>query len=328
DVPEAFWKDLLLEAEASEDDDLPGKVYALILEVGATWPGDITTRCRVGDTWSNDHADQEIAVTADRGEYEALVRECVPALLVPTPEDARQMIETWEMLSPSDVIQKELRFVLEAEPALLVNEFPHLKVSHRAKVDGWSLARCTELEEITRSPNGERPVPVREASQDRLVLVKSPEDDFQALMAVDRVLKLGLGANGCRSILSRREQMRNHQRFQQARKARTSAEKVLQIVGVENLKSRLPEGLIESEKARTGQTPDDRRIAELAVNAHGAGLLRTHSKDIAARIPDAPSRFSGDNTARQFVNDLGLPEEYAGTKVESLDPTEVGEGPA
>lgn len=327
DVPEAFWKDLLLEAEASEDDDLPGKVYALILEVGATWPGDITTRCRVGDTWSNDHADQEIAVTADRGEYEALVRECVPALLVPTPEDARQMIETWEMLSPSDVIQKELRFVLEAEPALLVNEFPHLKVSHRAKVDGWSLARCTELEEITRSPNGERPVPVREASQDRLVLVKSPEDDFQALMAVDRVLKLGLGANGCRSILSRREQMRNHQRFQQARKARTSAEKVLQIVGVENLKSRLPEGLIESEKARTGRAPDDKRIAELAVNAHGAGLLRTHSKDIAARIPDAPSRFSGDNSARQFVNELGLPEEYAGTKVESLDPTEVVEGP-
>lgn len=327
EIREGTWISLLKEAESSEDDAFPGKVYALILEAEAEWPADITTRCRVGESWSNDHADEEIAVTATRSEYDALVREGLPALLAPTVESAELMIETWGMIAPSDVIQKELRYVLETQPALLVDEFPHLKVSHRARVDGWSLGRCTELEEITRSPNGERPVPIPEASQDQVVLVKSPENDLAALMSVDRVLKLGLGRAGCESILSRREQMRNHERVQRARKAQTSAEKVLQIVGVENLKSRLPEGLIESEKARTGQAPDDKRIAELAVNAHGAGLLRTHSKDIAARIPDAPSRFSGDNTARQFVNELGLPEEYAGTKVESLDPTEVVEGP-
>jgi superfamily II DNA or RNA helicase len=328
DVRPATWTELLREAETSEDDTFPGKVYALVMELGVEWPEDIGTRCRIGDEWSNEQADTDIAVTAVRSEYDALVRERVPALLMPSTASAEQMISTWSMLEPAGVIQKELRFVAETEPTLLVDEFPHLKVSHRAKVDGWSLARCSELEEITRSPNGERSTPISEALKDRMVLVKNPEDDFEALSAVDRALRLGLGAAGCRSILNRREQLRNDERIQRARKAKDEAEKFLEIIGADNLRSRLPQGLIESEKARTGKAPDDRRIAELAVNAHGAGLLRTHSKDLTARIPDAPTRFSGDNTARRFVNDLGLSETYAGTKVESLDPVEIVQGPS
>lgn len=328
DVRPATWTRLLREAETSEDETFPGKVYALVLEAEVDWPEDIATRCRVGDTWSNEHPDEEIAVTAVRAEYEALVREQVPALLAPTMESAERMIEEWMMLSPSDVIQKEVRYVTMSEPALLVDEFPQLRL-HRAKVDGWSLARCSELDEITRSPKGERLAPIPEASQDHIVLVKNPEDDLEALMAVDRVLKLGLGRHGCRSILDHRETMRRSELKRKVRTAKDETDKILLAVGADALKSRLPRGLVESEEARTGRPVDDKTAAKLAIDAfgQGSGLMRTYGKDIAARIPDAPTRFSGDNTARQFVNELGLPESYAGTKIESLPPTEHVDGP-
>jgi len=331
DVKPRIWQELIREASLSEDDSFPGKVYALLFEAGAEseWPEGVGTRCRIGDEWSCEQEDSEIAVTASRAEYEALVRERVPALLVPAEKAAKRMRKEWGMLAPHDVIQKEIRPVPQAEPVLLTEEFPHLKVARRSQVEGWSLVRCDELEEITRTPNGMRTssIPAAVQAEERTVFVLRPADDLEALKAVDRALRLGLGPAGCQGILDRREKQRNHEKLQRARQAEDAAGKLLALIGAEAVKEGLPEGLLESERVERGAEPDDRRVAELAANAYGTSLFRQYRKNIEANIPDAAASFRGDTASRRLVSDLGLSESYAGARSESLKPVEIVQGP-
>jgi len=323
----SFWRRLVAEAAASTDDLFAGRVYALLFEADAEWPEGQGTRCRVPGGWSTEIPDEEIAVTADRDDYAALVREGFPALLMPTPESAAQAMEIWGMMAPGDLIKKEVVYVAESEPVLLLEEFRHLRTRYRQRLEGWSLVRCKALDEVVRTPNGMTTTPLKEVDQGQNVLVLNPKDDFEALMAVDRVLRLGLGAAGCRSILDSRERERQNALMREARVAKSTEEKVLKLIGEENLRRGLPAGLIEREKAKSGKAPDAKRIAKLAINSHGSGLLRHHSKDLAERVPTAPTRFGGTAAARQFVSELGLDESYAGAAIQSPDQVETVDGP-
>ncbi|MUN38546.1 DEAD/DEAH box helicase [Actinomadura sp. NEAU-AAG5] len=329
DITERIWTDLVGEAETSEDDRFPGKVYALLFEAGADWPEGARTRCRVGDVWSCEPEDDEIVVTASQAEYDALVRERVPALLAPSDEAAEQMRETWRMRSPGDVIQKEIRPVPQGEPVLLTEEFPHLRSVRRNQVEGWTLVRCSELEEITRTPNGIRTSSIGAASQgpERTVFVRAPKDDLAALTMVDRELKLGLGTANCRGVLDRREKQRNNEKLRRARKATDAAGKVLELVGADALKKGLPQGLVESDEIERGKAADDRRVAELAANAYGNGVLRQYRKDIEANVPDMVASFRGDSNSLRLVSELGLSESFAGTRGEALSPVVTVPGP-
>lgn len=328
-VPQRVWTGLLREASTTTDDHFVGRLYALMLEAGAGWPEELNkTRCRVGEAWSSDHADHEIAATADRTEYDALVRESVPALLAPSVETADRMISEWAMLRPSDVIKKEVRFVALAEPVLLLDLFPHLRTRYRAHVDGWTLTRCAELEEVTRTPRGMRTAPIPHAEHEQSVLVLRPADDLAALLSIDDVLRLGLGTEGCRSIISRRDQQRENERVKQIRTAKTNEEKILKLIGAEHLRAGLPSGLEENERARTGAPVPDERVAELALKTHGEAILRHHSRDIQTGNEEAPRAYTGGTTARRYVAELGFDESFAGFT--AVDPPEVEEvdGPA
>ncbi len=329
EIPESLWHELVGEASESTEDTFPGRVYALMFDVVVDFPEGAMTRCRVGDEWRSDIDDKDIAVTSSRSEYDTLVRESVPALLVPTEELAETMREAWNMLAPSDAIKKEIRYAAQADAVPLLEEFPHLKMLRRSQVEGWSTVRCDELEEIIRTPSGMRTqsIPAAELPEERRVLVRTPADDLQVLIAADRVLRLNLGTSACKSILDRRTQERNNERIQQVRRAESLAEKLLLLIGVEALKKGLPEGLLESDEANHGSAQGDRRMAELAHNAYGTEVLRIYRKDIEANFSQLSAGFRGDATSVRIVNDLGFPGEYAGTRGETLPALEKVYGP-
>ncbi|MEV0699585.1 DEAD/DEAH box helicase [Saccharopolyspora sp. NPDC050389] len=326
----SFWQALLDEVAESESDEFPGRVYAMLFDLEVEIPEGIgNTRCRVGDKWTTSISDEEIAVAAVRDEYDLLVMEQIPAVLVPSAETAQLMIEQWGMLSPADVIEKELRYVEQTEPMLIADEFPPLRLSHRSRINGWSLVCCKELEEITHTLNGARNETIQAAVQGKTVLVLNPrDDDLATLQAVDRMLKLNLGDSGCRAILDRIKRQENNDLRKRIRSAGTVPEKLLYMVGSEELKRKLPKGLVESERAQSGQEPNDLRIAQLAWDAHGDSVLRHHAKALEAHISDPVGSFRGDHTSRELVNDLQLPESFAGTKPDqSRDALEMVDGP-
>lgn len=166
------------------------------------------------------------------------------------------------------------------------------------------------------------------------MLVLDPKSPLDALIAVDRELRLRLGESGCRAVLEAQRQQEQDQKVQSAlravREADTVVEKLALLLGPEALRDRLPAGLLASEQSELGgEAPTPERIAQMAYNSHGDGMLQVHVKDLQAAYPNhAPSSFTGMSPAVKFVSDLGFPDSFAGSRAPSLEPRIDVEGPS
>ncbi|MGZ3099378.1 DEAD/DEAH box helicase [Streptomyces sp. H72] len=331
DVPDSFWNQLLEKLRHSEDDVFVGNTYVLLTRLDVPFPDD-DTRCRIGDEWGT-RPDGEIAVASSPQEYRELRSERLPALLAATAEDAAQLVQRWGMLPYADVISRETRHEPAGEPVPLKEAYPTLRQLHGSKVDQYSLQRCKILEEVKRTPNGMHPTTLNSSLQGSTILVLQPAGPLDALMAVDRELRWRMGAAGCRQVLEAQQRQEDDQKVKNTLKAVRQAEdlvdKLLLLLGPETLRDRLPAGLIDGERAENGGVePDGRRIAQMAVNAHGDSVLQVHSRDLQSRYPShAPSSFTGTSSAVAFVAEYGFPDAFAGFRAPSLDPRIDVDGP-
>ncbi|MFE5088985.1 DEAD/DEAH box helicase [Streptomyces sp. NPDC056638] len=331
EVPSDRWDALLHEVSHSEDDTFVGATYVMLTRFEADFPEDSLTRCRIGDTWGT-RPDDEITLAVNAAEYRALRAEQLPALLVPTTDDAELMVEKWGMLRYADVISRETREVVEGDAAPLVELYPALRQRLNSGNRSTMVQRCTELEEITRTPNGTHATPLKAARQGDVVKLRVPLDPEQMLLLIDLELGLGLGAAGCRVVLEHQDRMARDSAMQAAQKAVRDTEDVVAkielLIGADALRAGLPEGLMEAElQATDGVEPSGRRIAQMAFNAHGDGVLQQHARDIQTRFPNAPVGYTGSSAAIAFVSDLKLPGVFAGSRNPSPPVFETVEGP-
>ncbi|MFI7675610.1 DEAD/DEAH box helicase [Actinophytocola sp. NPDC049390] len=329
------WSELLERVKNSEDDSFIGRTYALLVRVGCSLLSDeAETRCRVGNRWEM-RPDGDIAIAFDRQEFHELVKECQPALLIDREDDreaAEAMISDWGMRPVTDVIEKQVRPVLSGPPVLLTDEYPPLRQRFGSRVSGLYLQRCTELEEVVRTPNGTRTTPLRSVLQDRnTVLVPHDLSYEQVLVVADAEFDWQLGSAGCRALLEqhRRQQqdLELRARLDAVRRADTITEKIALLVDEDELRKGLPVGLVDSEIAETGRQPDPVRLAEMAYNAHGDDVLRVHQKDIQAKFHSAPARFDGEQAALRFVTSLDLPDSFAGSRIPAPPARVEAKGP-
>ncbi|MDT3728042.1 DEAD/DEAH box helicase family protein [Streptomyces sp. DSM 41972] len=330
-VPADRWDALLAEVSRSEDDAFVGATYVMLTRFGAAFPENSLTRCRIGDTWDT-RPDNEITLAVGAAEYRALRAEQLPALLVPTAEDAELMVEEWGMLRYADVITRETREVPEGDPVPLIELFPALRQRLSSSSRNSVVQRCTELEEVTRTPDGTHASPLDAVRQNDTVKVRVPREPESMLRLIDRELGLGLGAAGCRAVLEHQDRMAKDAALKAAQKAVRDAEDVVTklelLIGADALRAGLPEGLMDAELQATGGTePSERRIAQMAFNAHGDGVLQQHVRDIQARFPNAPVAYRGSSSAITFVSDLRLPVTFAGSRPPSPPSSETIEGP-
>lgn len=333
-VPPSQWSALLDVVLESEDDAFVGRAYALLLRVRFVFPDGVLTRCRVGKGWQL-MPDNKIAVATKRRDYDELVVEGIPALLVEDKADAAvaaEMVEVWGMLKYDDVVTKEFNKVGMGPASKLIDEFPPLKQRlERPKAESFMVRRCSQLEHQTRTPTGSRIESVEHARYQNTLYVLDTFDERQVLEAADREFGWNLGPSWCNRILQQmREQKQNaeiRRRLDAVRSLESVIDKIMFLLDEEKLRSELPEGLLESEIEESGQEPDARRVAELAFHAHGEAVLRVHARDLAAIYPTAPSTFAGDSKALKFVTELGFPDSFAGAKVPSLEARLEIDGP-
>jgi superfamily II DNA or RNA helicase len=331
EVPAEHWEALLTEVARSEDDAFVGNTYVTLTRFGAEFPEDSLTRCRIGDTWST-RPDEEITVAVGATEYRALRAEQLPALLVATPEDADLMVEKWGMKRYAEAITKETREVPDGDAVPLVELYPALRQRLNSGNRNTVVQRCTELEEVTRTDNGTKSRPLDAVRQDGTIKVRVPLEPEPMLRLVDRELGLGLGAAGCRSVLEHQERMARDSETKAAlnavRDAQDVVTKIELLIDAEALRTGLPDGLMEAELQETGGAePSGHRIAQMAFNAHGDGVLQQHARDIQARFPNAPVAYGGSSAAVAFVSDLRLPVSFAGSRAPAPPVFETVDGP-
>ncbi|MEV6260256.1 DEAD/DEAH box helicase [Streptomyces sp. NPDC051784] len=331
EVPTKQWDRLLEQLRDSDDDAFVGRTYVMLTRLEVDFP-DQLTRCRVGSEWDA-RDDNEIAVAATDAEYRALRAEQIPALLAGGPQDADLLVRTWGMLRYADVISKEIRHVAAGEPVLLQDEYPTLRQRLGSTVNNRSLLRCSELEEVLRTPQGSTTTPLDSAVQGTTVLVPDSADRLTTLVAADRELRWGLKESGCRAVLEAQARQEADHELQTAlrrvRQATSVEEKLELLIGGTALRAGLPPGLLESEPPEPGGgEPSPRRIARLAYNAHGDGVLQVHARDLQLAYPShAPSSFTGTSPAVKFVSEFGFPDSFAGARTPSLPPRVEVAGP-
>ncbi|MGA4985380.1 DEAD/DEAH box helicase [Streptomyces cellulosae] len=331
EVPAERWETLLSEVATSEDDAFVGNTYVMLTRFGAAFPEDSLTRCRIGDAWGT-RPDEEITVAVGTTEYRALRAEQLPALLVATPEDAELMVDKWAMKRFTDAISKETREVVDGDTIALVELYPALRQRLSSSNRNTVVQRCSELEEVTRTENGTKTRALDAVRQGDTIKVRVPLAPEPMLRLIDRELGLGLGAAGCRAVLEHQERMARDSETKAALKAVRDSEdvvaKIQTLIGAEALRAGLPDGLMEAElQATGGAEPSGHRIAQMAFNAHGDGVLQHHARDIQARFPSAPVSYGGSSAAVTFVSDLRLPVAFAGSRTPTPPAFETVDGP-
>ncbi|WP_079406465.1 DEAD/DEAH box helicase [Streptomyces sp. 3211] len=334
-VPSARWGKLLERVLGSEDDAFIGRAYALLLRVDFEFPEGIATRCRVGNAWE-ERPDSKIAVATNTADFNELVRERLPALLVADKSDAasaKAMVEEWGMLKVSDVIAKEISHVKAGPATPLFDEFTTVRTRIGNTGSSIKIQRCSELEQIVRTPMGVKPNPLQWARKGQTLYVLESLNNLQVLRAADEEFKWGFGVKGCEQALALQERQAQDKelqaRLRAVRESESIIDKIALLIGEEALRGQLPPGLMESELNEQGAEPDARRVAEMAFNAHGESILRVHTRDLALEFPTrAPSSFSGNDKALRFVTDLGFPDSFAGSRVPALDPRLEVDGPS
>ncbi|OUS94596.1 sacsin N-terminal ATP-binding-like domain-containing protein [Rhodococcus sp. NCIMB 12038] len=328
------WKALLDSVKSSTDDAFVGRSYALLIRVAIDLLlEEDSVRCRVGDSWDL-LPDESIAVAVSRVEYDELIRENHPALLVDSPKDAEQvevMINDWGMRRVSDVIEKRIRSVASGEATALAAVYPALRQRLGSRVSGLMMQRCVELEEVVRTPNGTRLSVLPSALDESTVFVPDNASAEEALVLADQEFGFGLGPTGCRQVIeAHRRQLEDQavrERISLVRTAKSIPDKLAAMLDETQLRQGLPAGLVESDVHENGIAPGSARLAELAYNAHDDGVLKAYAKEISSRIPGTPHRFDGGSSALKFVTDLGFPDSFAGARLPSLPEREIAHGP-
>ncbi|WP_439661407.1 DEAD/DEAH box helicase [Lentzea sp. HUAS TT2] len=334
-VDPARWVGLLQRVEKSSEDEFVGRSYALLSQVAPDLLGNADAlRCRVGNDWDL-RPRGEIAVATSRAEYDELVREKHPTVLVDDFEQDGQvevLVRGLGLRAVGDVIVKQIRAVPSGPAVLLGDEYTSLKMRLGVRrVQGLRLQRCSELEEVIRTPQGTRTVGLRSARQDETVLVPEDVSFEDALVLADDELGLGLGAAECRRVVEAHQgQLKDteaQRRLSEIRGTDDVDRKIALLIGAENLRQGLPESLVAREIAAKGQEPDEVRVARMALNAHATSVLRVHAKDISERFTTAPAAFDGGPAALRFVTGLGFPDIFAGVRVPSPPAREEVFGP-
>ncbi|MEU4600189.1 DEAD/DEAH box helicase [Nocardia sp. NPDC023988] len=327
EVPTALWAKLLDAVRTSENSAFVGRSYALLMRVAYDLvAAESDVRCLTADGWTS-LTDSEIAVATTQAEFQDLIEEGHPALLVDHPEDAEQaaaMIADWGMRRVSEVIERTVRFVPAGAPTALVDEYPLLRQRFGAKVRGVTLQRCEELEQVIRTPKGARTLELCSAREESAVLVPEGVDSSETLDLVDAELELGLGREGCRQIIAEQKRRATDEatrlRIKAIKEAPTMAAKLALMLTREQLLARLPAGLVEE-----GEPGNVDRMAQLALNAFDDLVLKTYAKEIAW-IPDCPT-FNGSDRARKFVASFGIAVDFAGSDTPKMDPRATVNGP-
>jgi superfamily II DNA or RNA helicase len=310
-VPRSIWTSSLKDADGD-----PRRVGAWLvarLRGGHALPTNLPTRC-TGKL--EDIPFDEFAVLLP--EHDAASVEGHPFVLVSTPAEASQLV-AHGLREGSALIESTVERLGEKDPIPIGEIFPNLTF------EDLQVVFCDSIAVRSRTGRGSVTRPETSRVEGSTLYVVGDPQDFE------RLASLSLQALG-RSTdpVAIEELVANATAHDGAREAvrirdlPTVEEKLLAAVGHEQLRRNLPRPLLETLERDSQLTDVD--IARLALAVHGVGVLQAYRSVLEGRGFAPPQSFAGGSAAIRFVDDLGLPVEYAGFQSERRESVAVVEG--
>lgn len=309
------WMRAFLRAEKAEEESGLATFYAAAAE--HTEPPS-RLRCRRGE--GLDVAPpSKVTVVTRATDAVALGRAGVPYLKAPDPRTAGLLEKRWGLLPSTSSVQRDVVHVASAAEQPLLDVYPalrrHLSDEHR----NLTLQVCSQITDQTLTASGLIEEPITLAVEDGVVFASDGLSDTEVLVGLGREIGRPITEAIATEVLKRRASRQRRQRLEAARGADDDAVRLLAVVEEAVLRSRLPEGLIESVEQKHGPAIPE-KVAEMALAVHGVEVLREFRSELERVGLEPPLRWAGSRQALEFVRDLGFGPEYAGTPGARRDP--------
>lgn len=305
------------------DMDLIAAFYAAAAPLVPSAPEELY--CRVGDVYTGAPRASVTVVAAPR-EFDVLVLQKVPSLLVGSQAEADALVELWQLKPGSAIVRTELFHVAAGSPTLLADIFPAIRYRLKPEDRDMAAVQCSALGLVTLTDAGKVTEQKAFHIDEKTVYWQEDLGYSGLLERISIDLELGLSVDDRRAVVEHRADQQRRERISSIRVQSTIAERFLGAVGASSIRRRLPSGLIEAVEDAHGKLSDT-RIAELAVVVYGVDLLHAFRVEMEESGLQPPAQWAGSRAALTFVRDLGFPREFAGFDQARRDPVLAVDGP-
>jgi superfamily II DNA or RNA helicase len=297
------WRAAFERALEISDDEALGRLYSAAAEhVGA--PDYI--RCRIGQAHETE-AVNAIAVTADRREFEVLIKSGRPVLLVSGPDQAAALVSHWGARAAGESVTTEVASTPSGPAEPLIDAFPLLR--HRLREEQQQLMHvpCSELRIETFTEGGRISTETRFSSREGTVYWTDDLEPGDLLRQLSDALALNLSADDIERILKNKLENQVRQLRAAIKKEKSLERKLLRAVGAEALRAKLPGPLVDSLEGSVS----DEELARLALAVYGVDALYEFRTNLEESGLEPPAQWAGSRAAVRFATGLGFPREYA-----------------
>ena len=305
------WRQLLRQPWRYLGQAETGELYGFAAALDAPAPEDLGVQIGIKKTVA--YSD-ETYVTADESVYE-LAALAHPVILASRPDHAEALISKWGLRDAAELVNRAVLAAVSGEGLALIDRFPGLRVT-RMLIPEVELIPCSDLSVEVTTEGSSGPVvseyEVLRDGESRVYFVDRLKDEA-LLAALNGELRLQLDGDELRRTLSIGLRSEGKRLAVKVKHEPDQDKKLLLLVGVDALRRELPYGAIALAEQRKGGKLKDPEIAAMARMSKGAALVERLRPVIAERGLDLPL-LNGGAQARTAIRDLGLAEEFAGSR--------------
>lgn len=313
DIPVAVWNDFLTRAPARTD---PWKLGRLLAAAARRLPDEKLERMPAlrGESGVL-AAPEEILLAQTEEELRALSGRGLPYIAVAEHEAAGLL--DWGCRRAAGQLRVEIAPEMPGEPVVLLDRFRGLRPLADGRLDGLELVECQGLSREVIAAAGVEREPVDLAQDGNVVYYLASLDDEDLLERIAQEFGLQLSSTVVARILHDAQDEQIKTKLAACRVERDHARKLLKLVDVRTLESRLPSGLLQAVR-RIGDDGGDYQVAELLLHVHGYEVLRELRHELGEAGFNVPTKWGRSQPAVTFVRQLGFPVEYAGSRGQNL----------
>ncbi|OBF21622.1 hypothetical protein A5725_13600 [Mycobacterium kubicae] len=305
------WQEILRSPWRDLDQRHLGALYGYAAYLDAPAPEQLAVQIGIKKTVSYAN---ETFVTHDEATYE-LAAAAHPAILVTSPDHVDALVERWGLRDAAELVNRAVLAAISGEPMPLVDRFPGLRVYPDSVVE-VEVIPCSDLSvEVTTEGSMGPTVTEHSVLRDgeSRVYFLDHLSDIEFLSRLNDELLLQLDSDQQNRVLSIGARSEGKKLAAKIKNERDQDRKLLLLAGVEALRRELPSGAVALAERRKGRRLEEVEIAAMARMSKGAALVERLRPAIADRGLDLPN-LSGGSQARAKMRELGLSEEFAGSR--------------
>lgn len=308
-VLEDEWEEACERISLTDDDRAIGRFYSVVSEFEVSIPAAVWARVGLSHQWE---APSNVTVLVDRREFDALIPQGAPSILVEDVDTANRLEQRWGLRPAHAIVRTEVYAVPQASVVPMADVFPGIRFLLEDRELELEGAACSVLRLETMTDAGKSSEDTQFFVDGSTVYWSSDLDDRVLLERLIRTLDLNVPPSEIDDLLAQRDDEYRRRKLAAIGQQPTYALRLVAAVGGEEILKRLPTTLVAAVRKRGADLEDPEMIGSLALAVYGYGALRTFKDELNEVGLQPPVQWAGTRAAREFVRALGFPTEFAG----------------